>query len=275
MAPFKSNQLAQDILKYFARNHADFLHAHGAASTALLIEKLDCQADESILEIGFGTGATIVELAHRFPKTTFCGLERSEFMFETALKRIKASKLVNQISLHLIEEQKTLFTENQFDTIYLESILAIQNERSLRQLLTNIQLWLKPGGKFICNETVWLPHVALTTIEEINDKCLQEFGIIQATGDFPYPTDWIQLFESYQLKMMEANAIVNEKSLTPIKQNKESRRFTRTGKIRSIFHLKSRREFKKYQHAMNEIIPPGDQLMEGWFFHMVNDKKSG
>ncbi|GAB5416859.1 MAG: hypothetical protein Crog4KO_17260 [Crocinitomicaceae bacterium] len=266
--------MAQDILKYFARNHADFLHAHGSKSTALLIEKIDCQPGESILEIGFGTGATLVELAHRFGETNFCGLEQSEFMFETAQKRIKACKFVNQISLYLIEGRSAPFVENQFDTIYLESILAIQNESNLRQLLKNIQIWLKPGGKFICNETVWLPHVPLSRIKDINDKCLQQFGIIQASGDFPYQMHWVELFESYELKVIEAHAIVNENALTPIKQKKESRRFTQTGKIRSMLNLKLRREFRTYQRAMNEIIPAGDQLMEGWLFQMRNEKKS-
>ncbi len=265
--------MARNILKYFGSSHADFLHADGLKSTAILIDHMDCKPGESILEIGFGTGATLVELAHHFPETHFFGLEQSKIMYETAQNRINACGIEEKISVFIVEDEHAPFVENQFDKIYLESVLAIQSEESLRKLLQNIQKWLKPAGILICNETIWLPTTPNSQINEINEKCLQRFGIIQANGDFPYPADWLQLFESYGLKVIQSNAISEEIPSFSLEQNNHSRRFTQRGKIKSGLNLKMRKEWKEYERAMDEILPDNAQLMEGWLFKLTNEKK--
>lgn len=264
--------MANDILKYFSAAHGDFLHAEGLKSTGVVMYHLGCQQHESILEIGFGTGSTLVELAQKYEKTQFFGMERSDSMFRTALKRAAACGVSDRISLYLMQDKNNPFHENQFDKIYLESVLAIQNKEDLQNLLMSIHNWLKPGGKLICNETIWLPSVSTHEIEQINRECMTRFGIIQATGDYPYVSDWEQLFTSSGLKIVLSNSIQEEKNPFQIEQSKDSKRFTQKGKIRSKLNLKMRREWKEYKKAMDEIIPSERQLMEGWLFVLVNEK---
>ncbi|XOV66529.1 MAG: class I SAM-dependent methyltransferase [Fluviicola sp.] len=258
--------MPHDILTYFGDSHAEFLHAHGLKSTTVLIQHLNCQPQESVLEIGFGTGATLVEVVSRFPQTTFFGWEESEKMFDTAQKRLKFCDLEDKVSLHL--KEKHSFGQGQFDTVYLESVLAIQSRESLEKLLSNIQSWLKPGGILICNETVWLPSVPISQINEINKRCLREFGIVQAIGDFPYAENWLQLFESFGFKMIQSNPIDQEIFSVAIEQNPASKRFTRKGKIRSKLNPKAHKEWKKYKRVMQDIFPSETSFMEGWLFKM-------
>ncbi|MCR9171356.1 MAG: class I SAM-dependent methyltransferase [bacterium] len=265
--------MAQDILSYFGSSHSDFLHAYGAKSTAFLIEQIECKPNHVVLEIGFGTGSTLVELASRFPQSRLFGLEQSPVMFETAKQRLIACELTEYVSLHLMYEDTTPFSENQFDTIYLESVLAIQSEEELKNLLGNIQFWLKPGGKLVCNETVWLPHVTRDQIHQINEKCKQRFGIIQASEEFPYAQNWIDLFESFELTTIQSKAFSEISVPAPFKQNPKSKNFTRKGKLRSGLNVNKRKEWTTYKQSMNEIVPKGTPLMEGWFFALVNTKK--
>jgi len=264
--------VAKDILKYLGKTHSDFIHAHGLRSTGVLLNHLDCQPTESILEIGFGTGSTLVELASRFKTTHFFGLERSDIMRNTAQNRIEACGVESQVSLYLFGENTFSFEENKFDKIYLESVLAIQDKESLKHLLGMIKVWLKPGGILICNETIWLQGVSIDTIKKINAECFEHFGIMQASGDFPFHKDWVQLFESFQLKTILSNPIIDEAAPVSFEQNKSSKRFTRKGKIRSKLNRKKQREWKEYSHMMAKIIPAGSQLMEGYLFKLTNQK---
>lgn len=254
--------MARNILTYFGSTHADFLHADGLRSTGIIIEHLEGQSGDSILEIGFGTGATLVELAHRLQNAKLHGLERSQTMLEIAKKRIKASGFEDQISLHKSSDTTYLFSEDQFDKVYVESVLAIQSDEDLKHILQSVKRWLKPGGLLICNETIWMPHVPSSTIHEINQKCLDQFGIIQSNGSYPYSKDWEKLFQSMHFEIIQSNAIRLETDAN-FEQHKKSKLFTRKGKIRSKFNRNLQREWKEYERAMNEIIPPGSELMEG------------
>lgn len=242
-------------------------------STAILIDHLECKPGQSILEIGFGTGATLVELASRFPEVRLFGLELSNTMFETARERFNYCHVSEKIQTFLTKENIDFFQENQFDTIYLESVLGIQNEEGLKHILQNIRKWLKPNGKLICNETVWLTHVSKEEIDRINQLCLEHFGIIQANAEFPNPNHWLELFTSFDFKVLHTSPIEKEQPTFRFEQNKRSKRFTQKGKINAKFDWKRRKEWKAYQASMNSILPTDSKLMEGWLFKLENQKK--
>ncbi len=44
-----------NILEYFGKTNASYLHAHGKKSTQLLISLLNVKSNEKILEIGTGS----------------------------------------------------------------------------------------------------------------------------------------------------------------------------------------------------------------------------
>ena len=55
--------MGNQILNYLGKAHSDFIHAKGKLASNKLIELLGPKSKENILEVGFGTGATLVRLA--------------------------------------------------------------------------------------------------------------------------------------------------------------------------------------------------------------------
>jgi tRNA A58 N-methylase Trm61 len=80
--------MSGQILDYFAKIHETHIHARGKIASGKLIELLDCRPGEAILEMGFGSGATLAYLASAFKKTKFHGFEASEIMYRVARKRL-------------------------------------------------------------------------------------------------------------------------------------------------------------------------------------------
>jgi SAM-dependent methyltransferase len=91
------------ILDFFAATHSPHLHARGAGATDLLLNALRIQEGQRILEIGFGTGQTLVEIAARWPGVALFGVEKSPRMLATARRRLRFCGL-NDKELHLLSD---------------------------------------------------------------------------------------------------------------------------------------------------------------------------
>lgn len=229
------------ILDFYAKKHEAYLHARGAFATNILIEKLDCQPNEKILEIGFGTGATLVRLLSAYRDTEFYGIETSPLMYRKAISRMRFCGIKKRPQLQLIKNPAYLpFADNFFDKIYLESVLAIQEGREMAALLTEIYRALKPAGMLFLNEAIWLDSVSKDKIAAINEACKAKFGIIQANALYPYPENWRLLLEKSNFLVlsmesigeMEATRVEGEAFLTGLL----SRIFTLWGKVKAKFH---------------------------------------
>jgi ubiquinone/menaquinone biosynthesis C-methylase UbiE len=226
------------ILEYLGSTHAAFLHARGEVATGLLLSGINCQPGESVLEIGVGTGATLVKLAAGQPEIRIAGTDASRQMLQKATGRLAFCGLGNRIELVLMDHPDLLpFGDKSFDKVYAESVLAIQEGESLPALLLEIRRVLKPGGKLGLNETVWLPDVSGQEIEKVNAICKERFGIIQSNEKYPYPEDWKQLLLASGFKtvvMQDLSSVAPGKRLPSNWKEALSLLYTGWGKIRTI-----------------------------------------
>jgi SAM-dependent methyltransferase len=92
------------------------------------------------------------------------------------------------------------FDDGFFDTVFVESVLAMQPGETLAFAVAEISRLLKPGGKFVANETIWLDSATPAEIEQFNRACVEKFGVIQANGRYPYRSHWIDLLEKHQIR---------------------------------------------------------------------------
>jgi len=263
------------ILDYFGSINEAYIHAKGKIASQKLIELLDCKYDEVILEIGFGSGATLAHLASVFTKNTFHGLERSNTMYQTASRRIQFCQLAKNTHLHLNEQdQQLVIEENTFDKVYAESVIAIQEEDGIEKMFREIRRILKPNGVLIFNETIWLDSVDADTAKKINDACLQSFGIIQSNATLTHVSDWVHLLTKIGF---EVELVVNVNELTKSAKLKvnlptlRSNLFTFWGKMKFFFSPSLRTEWKKYSQEMTAIMPP-TKMMEGMIIKATNKK---
>lgn len=79
--------MAFHFLDFLAESGASFLHAKGKRATALLVDELKPQPNEKILELGCGTGATLVEIAKNH-SVSLIGIDLSRAMLQQAQRRI-------------------------------------------------------------------------------------------------------------------------------------------------------------------------------------------
>jgi SAM-dependent methyltransferase len=239
-----------------------------------MIELLEAKENEKILEIGFGTGATLVQMATHY-EAEFFGYETSEVMYQKALKRMRFCKMHKKINLQLIEKKNHFpAPDNTFDRVYAESIIAIQEDSDFLNLLLEIKRVLKPNGVLIFNETIWLDSTSISRAQKINSECKKSFGIIQSNHEYLHITDWKNLLmkigfnPELELNVADITSQKNKNSTRTL----NSDIFTIIGKIKATTSLSMRREWKDFQLRMSSILGKREKLMEGVIIRAYKQK---
>jgi ubiquinone/menaquinone biosynthesis C-methylase UbiE len=260
---------SSNILDHYGKTHSGFLHSYGEVATEFLIEKLDIQPNQNILEIGFGTGATLVKIASRFPKADYFGIELSDQMLEKARSRIKFCSLENKIALKKINSVEELNVFNsKMDKICIESVLGIQEDDNLKKMILKISELLKSQGKLVVNETIWTNDVGKEEIDRINAACKNAFGIIQSNGKYCNQQMWNELFVECGFKIISSEEI-DTKGKNKQKLNLtewKSAVFTKLGKLKGKLNGKLKTEMDFFQKRMDSIITSKKQIMKGYLF---------
>lgn len=185
-------------LDHLAVKGVGFLHP-GGIDFSLFLNSIIPQRDGdiAILEVGCGTAATLVNMALS-GKKNLTGVDINKKMILESQKRIKLNNCENNIEVKQIEATGKLpFKDNSFDFIYAESVLAIVDEKILPVLLQEINRCLKNDGKFASNDAIWKPETSAQKINEINKRCVRDFGIVQCIARPAYLNEWKSFFETY------------------------------------------------------------------------------
>jgi len=253
-----------DILNFFSEIHAEGIHAKGRLGTNVLLSNLDLSPKDKLLELGCGTGATLLKISRVFSDASLFGIDLSSSMVEKAKQRLRFCG-VNSIEIKHAKEEKIPYPDASFNIIVVESVLAIQEGESLRSTLLECKRVLKPNGKIIFNETIWLDQTNKETIEEINLACKKNFGIIQANQHYPYLSDWIELLGSigFKTKKIIKGSTFNKEMVSVKPYQFRSYLFSKTGSLKKYLKLGVYKEWKDYQGRMKEILNYNVPLMEG------------
>ena len=192
----RNKSMTDQILDYFGKSHASHIHARGKVSTIKLIELLEVNGNDKILEIGFGTGATLVQIAAR-SKADIFGYETSKVMFQKALKRIRFCKMSERINITLVKKKNHFpVPDSTFDRVYCESIIAIQEDDDFLNLLLEIKRVLKPTGSFVLNikekavDRDFKGNITIKNVDEDSNfgnkttQAIYRFKIIGAINDW-------------------------------------------------------------------------------------------
>lgn len=269
--------MGNQFLNYLGKAHSDFIHAKGKLASNKLIELLGPKSKENILEVGFGTGATLVRLAALHKTANFFGFELSELMFHKAVERIRFCGLSDKVQLVLLTDRnKFPATDNTFDKVYCESIIAIQEGDDFKNLFLEIQRVLKPNGMLVFNETIWLEKTERETAQSMNSTCKQLFGIIQSNDEYLHIQDWKNLlfeigFEvQVEISLLETNETKTFKLLPlPLFLSKL---YTLKGKMKAVFTTEMRKEWKDYKRKISSLNNHAGALMQGFIIKSVNRK---
>jgi ubiquinone/menaquinone biosynthesis C-methylase UbiE len=142
---------------------------------------LELQAGESVLEIGFGTGNTAIDLAGMVgAEGKVCGIDISSGMLEVAEKKVQEAGLSN-IGLKVGDARELPYEDGSFDAAFTSFTLELFPEEDIPTVLGEVKRVLKPGGR--------LGVVSMATVKDGEHESVLEKTYKWMHVHFPHLVD--------------------------------------------------------------------------------------
>ncbi|MFX0089969.1 MAG: class I SAM-dependent methyltransferase [Candidatus Hodarchaeota archaeon] len=114
------------------------------------LEKLRAKEGETILEVGFGTGQSVVALAQSVGSSGMIyGIDISEGMYDITKSKISKEGLSERVRLTCGDAVKLPFKANFFDAIFISFTLELFDTPEIPTVLSECKRVLRKGGR-IC-----------------------------------------------------------------------------------------------------------------------------
>ena len=111
-------------------------------------QALDIQAGEHVLEIGYGTGNTMVHLAEAVGDSgTVAGIDVSTGMQQVASKKLTAKGFADRVELRVGDARKLPYDDNSFDAVFASFTLELFPLNDIPEVLAEVARVLKSGGR--------------------------------------------------------------------------------------------------------------------------------
>ena len=112
------------------------------------LELLGIQEGEVVLEIGSGTGCSLVEIAGYVGKSgKVYGIDVTPQMIELAKKRLAKEGVTDRVELHQGDARKLPYDNGSFDVVYTAATLELFDTPDIPRVLEEIKRVLKPIGR--------------------------------------------------------------------------------------------------------------------------------
>lgn len=135
------------------------------------LQKLDARSGECILEIGFGTGHCILDLAKAVGETgKVLGIDLSEGMLAITQNRLHQAGMSNRVELRLGDALTLPFDNDEFDGVFMSFTLELFDSPEIPLVLSRCYDALRPGGRIAIVSLVKNPGTAVKIYEWFHEK---------------------------------------------------------------------------------------------------------
>lgn len=112
------------------------------------LEMLAVQPGEVVLEIGYGTGQALVQLARSVgPQGEVYGIDISSGMWEIARERLTGAGLAHLVALEVGDAARLPFAREFFDAVFLSFTLELFDTPEIPQVLAECRRVLRSDGR--------------------------------------------------------------------------------------------------------------------------------
>jgi demethylmenaquinone methyltransferase/2-methoxy-6-polyprenyl-1,4-benzoquinol methylase len=112
--------------------------------------KLAATPGERILEIGFGTGHCLVDLAKSVgPTGKVFGIDISENMVSIARELMEKSQIADRVEAQRADAEALPYSENSMDAIFMSFTLELFDTPEIPGVLAQCKRILRPGGRIV------------------------------------------------------------------------------------------------------------------------------
>ena len=112
------------------------------------LDKLALAPGERVLEIGYGTGHCLVQLAEAVgPKGKVFGIDLSEGMRTRARERVEKEHLIDRVELSCGDAMHLQYPDGSMDAVFMSFTLELFDTPEIPQVLAGCKRVLRAGGR--------------------------------------------------------------------------------------------------------------------------------
>ncbi|QDV47567.1 Demethylmenaquinone methyltransferase [Stieleria neptunia] len=146
------------------------------------LELLSVKTGESVLEIGFGTGHSLVTLVEAVgDEGSVTGIDISSGMRDVAMKRLNEAGQSHRVKLIAQETPPLPFDDEAFDAIVMSFTLELFPTETIPEVLRECRRVLKPSGR--------IGLVSMATLEDGESESVLERTYVWMHTHFPHIVD--------------------------------------------------------------------------------------
>ena len=126
----------------------DYLTSFEKKYAERALDLLGVQVGETILEIGFGTGHCLKQIAESVGETgKASGIDISIGMLKVARRRFEKAGLMDRVELHCGDAVYMPYRDNTFDAVFMSFTLELFDTPEILKVLKEVKRVLKPRGR--------------------------------------------------------------------------------------------------------------------------------
>ena len=146
---YRSKDEAEKAYTKMSRTYDLFAGTFEKKYRDIVLKYLNIKAGEQVLEIGYGTGQSLKQMAKLVGETgKINGLDISFGMLKVAEKRLKKVDLLNRVELKCGDAVSLPYQVDKFDAVFMSFTLELFDTSEIPIVLGEIRRVLKPRGRF-------------------------------------------------------------------------------------------------------------------------------